>query len=133
MAKRRGSKPHRHTTRQPQRDATPITKSSKGLLRSKIYRFERDERRFRPSIFHSALLDDGRPAGTHMEVQYTGRMADKDVPLREAMYFDEPLRVTVCKRRKERREILFRLQKLGRGKGVRRLRRRNAYSDVICR
>lgn len=46
------------------------------------------------------------------------------------MYFNAPQAVTVCVRRKERRETLFALRKTG--KGARSRKRRNSWSDVRC-
>ena len=91
-----------------------------------------DRRRYLPSLAPLALYDDGRP------VSYGLR--DRTVrgrPYRSLAYvrlgFVNPLRVRVCQRRKERRETLFRMQKIGRGKGAGRKRRRiTAESSIRC-
>lgn len=48
------------------------------------------------------------------------------------MRFEDPTRVVRCQRRKERRETLFKKQKIGKGRKVSKIRKRNKYSDVRC-
>ena len=48
-------------------------------------------------------------------------------------YFSDPKKVTVCKRRRERRESLFRQRKIGKGKGVSKIRLRTFKSDIRCK
>lgn len=51
--------------------------------------------------------------------------------LREALRFEAPRSVTVCLRRKTRREVLFAKSKTGKGSRSRKIR--NQWSDVKCR
>lgn len=46
--------------------------------------------------------------------------------------FEVPRAVVVCVRRKQRKEVLHALGKVGRGAGTTRRRRRNGWSDVDC-
>lgn len=74
-----------------------------------------------------------RPART-----VSGRIAfvniQKRAPLRKARFvFEDPKRVTVCVRRKMRREVLHAFKKTGKGSGRNRRRRFTADSFVICR
>ena len=48
-------------------------------------------------------------------------------------YFKDPREVMVCKRRRERRENLFRLRKIGKGKSVSKKRIRTFKSDIRCK
>lgn len=45
--------------------------------------------------------------------------------------FEEPRKVLVCVRRKQRREVLFAMKRTGKGGGKRR-HKRGPYSDVRC-
>ncbi len=47
-------------------------------------------------------------------------------------YFSDPRKVTICKRRKERRESLFAGRKVGKGKGSTKKRRRTYKSNIRC-
>lgn len=49
-----------------------------------------------------------------------------------ALQFANPQRVNVCRRRKKRREVLFKKGRIGKGKKVSPIRRRNRYSNVRC-
>ena len=48
-------------------------------------------------------------------------------------YFEEPRLVAICKRRRERRESLFRLRKIGKGKAGPKKRLRTLKSDIRCK
>lgn len=97
---------------------------------SLLHRSHREDRRRERDIYQGYLLDDGRPAeyvdfgderfaGKHYS---DGRIAFKD-----------PRKTVVCQKRKERREALFRANKVGKGKKVSKKRIRTEDSDIICR
>lgn len=48
------------------------------------------------------------------------------------IYFSDPMRLSVCKRRRERREILFALRKAGKGRGGAKKRKYTEISKIRC-
>lgn len=52
---------------------------------------------------------------------------------RYATYFDDPRRVVVCKRRTERRQVLFAKKKAGKGKKTTDKRNFNENSKIRCK
>jgi hypothetical protein len=46
--------------------------------------------------------------------------------------FVDPKNVVICKRRKRRRKILFKIRKIGKGKAGPKRRIRNFWSDIRC-
>ena len=56
-------------------------------------------------------------------------------PTLDTLSFVNPNKVSICQKRRKRRENLFAKQKIGRGKGskfLKKPRRRNEFSDVRC-
>lgn len=102
------------------------------LLDSKVFKdsalIRDDRRRFRPD--HGLPLSvDGRSATT--TVRSKDRLATKGWSY-EHVYFKNPKRVRVCKRRKVRKEVLFAKRKIGKGKRVTANRRYNELTQVRC-
>lgn len=75
-----------------------------------------------------AILDRNVNQGRSRPVsrRYQATLFQADFPV-----FDRPLHVSVCIRRKQRREVLFAKKRTRSGRGGRR--RRNKWSDVSCR
>lgn len=46
--------------------------------------------------------------------------------------FKDPNRIFICKRRKARREVLFSLRKIGKGKGSSKIRKMTEHSKIKC-
>jgi len=140
MARRGGSRAFgrwpRRSRRQPsQRDARRITNPLMSYrvagVRIDNLRHVRppvnlDGRTFTPSRMRPVLRKrDGRLASRVISAATGYRN-----PLR-VLRFRWPLRLLVCARRRQRREVLHALQRTGKGSGGGR-RRRNFYSEVFC-
>lgn len=54
------------------------------------------------------------------------------LPLSSNVQFSDSRNVLICVRRKQRKEVMHALKKVGRGKGGRKKPRRNYYSNVRC-
>lgn len=134
MARRRSNR-----SRSAQRDTSLIAirpDAERALLRraslslladNRLFHPERD---FRPALFISTT----RPA-RYRDVNVNRRVSDKRRRMElfspTHFLFDRPRDVTVCVRRKARREVLFAYRRTG--KGARAPRHRNYWSDVKCR
>lgn len=131
MAKRRnrpGQRDHSSIARPP---LLPVVSPTR-FERLAILEFE-DRRRFRPDPFSLPLSPRkdqrrivervSRPVGKANKVARFGR----DYKLAFAV----PRKVSLCVRRKQRREVMFAMRRTGKGaRAVRR--RRNQFSDVRC-
>lgn len=132
MAKKRHRKRSESEISRKQRDVDAITKADR-LLLSIIKRspdvIGGDRRRWRPPIDNGYRLIDGR--GVNYDIRK--RNIDKTQPsrLRHKIGFRDARRVTVCIRRKERRETLFALGKTGMGARSKK-RRLTDSSKVRC-
>lgn len=90
-----------------------------------------DHRKIRYLLTETPLLEDGRPVSYHLTkpkkntYKVYGGLEDR-------LTFINPKKVPVCQRRKKRREVLFSLQKAGKGKGSRRKRHYNDDSKIKC-
>ena len=87
-----------------------------------------DKRFFKPTI--DPLTTDLTPE-RYVEKKPT-KQPGKKKPRRIWLSFAVPRKSPVCIRRKARREHLFRTRKIGRGKKVSSIRRRNYNSDISC-
>ena len=139
MAKKRSRRPRRKERKVPQRDSSLISKRQRALLRSRF--IIRDEIRKRPPIPNDrryyvphfddhAKYDDGRRV-TYGQV--TPRLS-KVGPgrLTDRIGFRNPFKVSICRRRRARRESLFARKIIGKGKGVGKIRRMTRFSSVRC-
>lgn len=117
-----------------QRDINTITKISDLLrpFRKKKEHIPDDRRYFRP-IKDTVLRMDGNPveykaadsrypSSGNKRSRYTGRIS-----------YQDPGRVTVCRRRKARRQSLFAAGKVGAGKRVTSRRRFTDNSEISCK
>lgn len=82
---------------------------------------------FRQDVYH---LRDGRPAPVRYE---TVQPRMHWLPAQVHPYFQRPERTVVCIRRKERRRVLFALQKTGKGGRRNRPPKWSAKSYIRCR
>lgn len=87
-----------------------------------------DRRRWRPDR-GIPLRVDGRFAT--YTLRKPKRSTKRDLTIHRIGFYD-PKRVMVCKRRKKRREELFKRGKIGKGRSVSRFRRMSEFSDVRC-
>lgn len=95
--------------------------SKRELLRSPALPDIRDERTFHPS--RDLPYDDrGREASISLASGTLDNRAYYAEGYRR-LAFDNPAQIKVCRSRRARREILFRLQKIGKGKGGAQRRR----------
>lgn len=72
-----------------------------------------------------------RPASSYSRPRHRLESAPGYNILPFGVRFEEPRKVLVCVRRKQRREVLFALKRTGRGAGKKR-HKRSMYSDVRC-
>lgn len=124
--------------KQFQRDYNRITKNDYLLKeltkRSKYYNDYTevmDRRRNLPGKASISRRIDGTNATLTTTLPDQRSPGFKDYTLAKVS-FQDPRRVVVCRRRKNRREILFKMGKVGKGKKVSRIRRRNIDSDIKC-
>lgn len=137
-----------------------MAKKSKNKRKKKrISRVQREYRLYRPKIRRKRILLDSkyviqddkrffRPTPDPLTVDLTpetyverhGQIqpSEPKTPTRKAtrrpwLAFARPEKSPVCQRRKARREHLFRAGKIGRGRKVSSIRRRNYNSDISCR
>lgn len=116
-------------------------KKRKRVFKRYTYDITKRDRLFEPS-FNRVVLDDLRyyhPEGKYRtEITQSGRIAEKVVDNkkrgwhRKKLRYKNPMRLEICRRRKERREILFKTKKIGRGKGGPSKRRLTLRSFVRC-
>lgn len=114
----------------PQRDVSTLTKRRRTMLRSpkKELLFHENQRLYRPD-------DDFREVdGTRATVQGTDRRRVRKgiLPSSLALQFKNPRRVMVCRRRAERRQTLFKIGKIGKGKKGPVKRKITEKSKVRC-
>lgn len=124
MAKKR----HRKAHSRPERDSSHIT--SERLLRPPLP--------IKEPLRHDRRLFD--PTGKFPRDIYgfAGRMVvKKSLTKNNRLRYNEirwenPKLMEICRRRKERKETLFALKKIGKGKGGPKERRLTEYSKVVC-
>lgn len=129
-------------------------KSKKKKSQRKTGRFTRLDKVLRPEVLRlndifkdqqrEPLIDDLRtwhPEGKYRQpktiygTKATTRISDfpKRTGLQNKIQFERPFSVVTCRRRKERRETLFKLGKIGKGKkGSGRKRRMTIRSKIKC-
>ncbi len=122
-----------HTT---QRDFPTITKLSTELLGEPIYkrtrkfgrfgRISNDLRRWNPDK-KTPLKQDG----TRAKIRLSEKKHKKD-DTRRWLRFEDPLRTTICIRRKARRISLFMKGKIGKGKSVKEFKKLTHFSSIKC-
>jgi len=120
------------TKKRRQRDVNSISKR-RTLLPGR-FRYKRntrnlvvdDKRYFRPLMGDIALKDDGTSSRIIVSPKQKKRQT------KSKLEFASPRRTVVCHRRKRRREQLFKMKIIGRGKGGPKIRRRDRDSDVGC-
>ncbi|AXL15474.1 hypothetical protein [Microviridae sp.] len=134
MARKKNSKKKRSRL---QRNISPITRRK--LLRSRVYDpFKRrkeplteDLRYFRPPIDRDYRLKDGRKVSYSLTAPK--RKSKLKDPTLHRIGFSDPLNTQVCIKRKRRRETLFKLRKIGKGKsGSRKPKRLTDRSSIRC-
>lgn len=137
MARKKKGKKKR---RRSQRGAhyTPRSDLLRSPLYPKIYqrraikrqKLQEDLRVWRPRIDRDARRLDGK------KVSYTLRDPKRkpylSAGINARIGFKDPIKVETCIKRKRRRETLFKLRKIGKGKGVSKKRTFNRFSNVRC-
>lgn len=108
-----------------------FTSSSSRLLLSPYS----DRRMFHPDDVFAPVFSNNRASRRIHDVNVNNRVAKGSTPYASpfrgtAFRFAVPARVSVCVRRSNRREVLFALNRTG--KGARSRKRRNYWSDVQC-
>lgn len=120
-----------------QRNTYRISKSKKRLLRRFQPKRTRtpkqgDLRRWAPATANKLTHADGTQIVRLVStIRNPGNLLRNVLPL-DKISFQDPIRTMVCKRRKARRESLFSLKKIGKGKGVSKIRRMNPLSKIRC-
>lgn len=92
------------------------------------------EGRFRPArsfnkTRHRLVMSDYRK--TRKNIKRNNFIKSYGPPI--SVGFREPERVLICVRRKRRREVMFALNKTGKGKGRQKRPRYSEYSKISCR
>lgn len=85
-----------------------------------------DKRTERFKIHDDRYMTDGRPAGVRVQKPRLTSL------MKSRLAFNDPGRVIVCKRRKERRVVLFSLNRIGKGKGGSKRHRWVRDSHIKC-
>lgn len=95
----------------------------------KRIKLKEDLREWRPKLQDLRKLD-----GTPVEYRLSRyrKKPYRRLGLEAKLAFDEPLKVNVCVKRKRRRETLFKLRRIGKGKGVSKKRIMKPESKVRC-
>lgn len=87
-----------------------------------------DRRQFHPlEFFRPARTVYGGPSS--VTVKQPARKFSRMLPF--GLSFEAPKKTVICVRRKQRKEVLHALKKVGRGRGGGR-KRRNWYSSISC-
>lgn len=136
MSRRRRRDSQNTDLQPPQREhfLTPYRSLTPTLLRetaqAALRRMVEDRRTYHPErAFRPARLVTGQPVGP---VRVSPQKQNKSRPfLAHGLSFEAPKRTMICVRRKERKEVLHALKKVGRGSGRGR-KRRNWYSNIGC-
>lgn len=138
MAARRSRKKNRF--RQQQRNVSLISEREKALLRLSDLRAMRirrerleitdDRRMFRPALGSPYRDVYGRSARIVADSQPGTDLRGSFLPHRLA--FESPARVTVCRRRKQRRAALFARRKIGKGIAGPKRRMMKESSKIKC-
>lgn len=139
MSKKTKNRLHKPAQRNVYKFKEPITVSKRRSLLSRLrnnrkyakYNALSDNRFYNPLGKRISRLTDGTKATltTTLPKQRSSILRD---PTKAKISFADPKRTIVCQRRKNRRETLFRRGKVGKGKKVSRIRRRNINSDIKC-
>lgn len=135
--KKKYNKYHKEWQRVPNeftkiRDLLPLTilrDDERKIRKRSVLSDIEDNRRYRPFLFSGPMLSDGRRA----EISYNDKVQQGYNRDRLTPMFTEPEKTIVCIRRKERREALFRKNKIGKGKKVTPFRKFNENSKIICK
>lgn len=91
-----------------------------------------DSRRFKPFQYNQPLTLSGTPAKTFSPfVREKKRISNRHTDYNRSSFYD-PRRVSICVRRTQRREYLFKTGKIGKGKRVSSIRRFNDNSRIRC-
>lgn len=138
MSKRRRKKNNKKQSG-IQRDNDYISRSDR-LLDSILHFRERrdngslpdDNRRFNPARMHYLSKTDGTPARISVAPS-TKKGTPYRHPNSNRLMFLDARRVTVCVRRKQRRESLFKNRKIGSGKSIKSVRRLTPDSEIRCK
>lgn len=88
-----------------------------------------DLRHWRPETDQSLRLLSGRRVSYH---QVPARKPFSKPKLTDRIGFTDPYNTPVCIRRKKRRETLFKLRKIGKGKSGPKKRRMSRTSNIRC-
>ncbi len=108
-------------------DKTVIALTRLGILRKSP--LIDDRRRFRPTISTGYLLIDGRPVNYGLSQSNKRNIKDRT---QDRLAFTNPAKVIECRKRKTRRETLFRKRKIGKGKSVSKRRIMKESSKIKC-
>ena len=144
MKKKRKRRSSNKAERRVQRNTIDITKEIDLLdsLRLEPYRFSVFSKKKRiggldDKRYHDPTRSDRKYIdGNYVEYEFNRkREISRGTPLNQTrVAFKYPEKVIVCKRRKERRESLFALNRIGKGKG-RKFKKRKITEDskISCR
>lgn len=120
-------------SKKSQRNLNTITKND-NLLRYKTdYTDIMDNRELKPLASDYPMDIFGKKADLYYDDKIR-RTYDGKVKVYHSVRFNDPMRSVVCRRRKDRRKHLFIMRVIGRGRGVRKFRRRRMtrYSHISC-
>lgn len=129
----RGSRKAVQDRQRTQREAHDFTKTDR-LLGFGVFKTDKvgvfdDRRRWRPSHGLPLMVDGKDSRLTIRKPKSPTHVRDYT---RSRLAFSDPRRVKECRRRRKRRETLFKMGKIGRGKKGPRFRKLTEYSDVRC-
>lgn len=110
----------------------PYLRRRKDHDRRRSERIHNDRRYYRPETDNRYLTERGNTAVTALAPRTVENTRYRH-PLANRIKFVSPERVSVCIRRKQRREVLFKSRSVGKGKTVTPIRRLTEDSKISCR
>lgn len=112
------------------RSLTSPSRLLRDMAASSVLRMIEDRRQYHPlQFFRPARKISGHPVSPVRIRKAPPRKGEAFLAHR--LNFAEPNRTLICVRRKQRKEVLHALKKVGRGRG-RGAKRRNWYSNIGC-